>query len=431
MNSFIQHIKQKIEPHFRYISNLGFTFASQAVSALSIILVTPLLLQALGKEDFGWYGSLLNLITISAVVDLGMNLGLLRRIIHEPNRSAALINTLFFFFIGMIVVAVPLFGWLFEWGVVQTKNSPWLSALCVSVLTGQFILAYLFDTVIQSVNKIYLGKLIRIFKLIAEVLVWMWLASYKNVFLLLMGSAVINTCYIIGLYLASMKQVSFNISSKLFSWSLLKDHFFYSQWYFWGIVATMLNFNGQIFLLSQVSGNAAVANYLLVIRFYEVIRIGMTNFTAILFPRLAGIQYEGNWKQLKKIFISTWLRVAGLSVLFIALLLWKGPWLFQLWANVADEEVLELFFYFGIFIWLIILDSVSAIFLPALGIHKIQTLVAIAQGILSLTLAYFLLPSMGLKGIAMGSIIALLLTNFFFNPWYLWRHLVRQEKGLG
>ena len=63
------------------------------MSALSIIIITPVLLQSLGKEDFGWYGSLLNLITISAAVDLGMNVGLLRRIIHEPNRSKTLINT--------------------------------------------------------------------------------------------------------------------------------------------------------------------------------------------------------------------------------------------------------------------------------------------------------------------------------------------------
>ena len=217
MKSIFNHIIQQIQPHVRYISNLGFTFASQAVSALSIIIITPVLLQSLGKEDFGWYGSLLNLITISAAVDLGMNVGLLRRIIHEPNRSKTLINTLFFFFLGMIVVAIPLFGWLFEWGVFKTKSSPWLSSVCVSLLTGQFILAYLFDTVIQSVNKIYLGKLIRMMKLVIEVFVWIWLASYKNVFLLLMGSAVVNTFYIVGLYLVSMKQVSFNISTKLFS----------------------------------------------------------------------------------------------------------------------------------------------------------------------------------------------------------------------
>ncbi len=425
MKSIFNHIIQQIQPHVRYISNLGFTFASQAVSALSIIIITPVLLQSLGKEDFGWYGSLLNLITISAAVDLGMNVGLLRRIIHEPNRSKTLINTLFFFFLGMIVVAIPLFGWLFEWGVFKTKSSPWLSSVCVSLLTGQFILAYLFDTVIQSVNKIYLGKLIRMMKLVIEVFVWIWLASYKNVFLLLMGSAVVNTFYIVGLYLVSMKQVSFNISTKLFSWSTLKDHFFYSQWYFWGFVATMLNFNGQIFLLSQVAGNSAVSNYLLVFRFFEVIRIGMTNFTTVLFPRLASIQYEGNWKQLKHIFIATWLRVAGISLVFFGLLAWKGPWLFQLWSKVNDPEVMELFFYFGLFIWLIVLDSVAAIFLSALGIHKIQTIIAIGQGAISLTLAYLLLPSMGLKGVAIASCIALVSTNFFFNPWFLWREIKR------
>ncbi len=86
---------------------------------------------------------------------------------------------------------------------------------------------------------------------------------------------------------------------------------------------------------------------------------------------------------------------------------------------------MELFKLFSVFIMMIVFDNVSAVFLSALRFNKLQTIVAIGQGILGLMLGYILFHYYGIAGIAIGSIIALLVTNFLFNPLYLVKQMNR------
>ena len=76
---------------------------------------------------------------------------------------------------------------------------------------------------------------------------------------------------------------------------------------------------------------------------------------------------------------------------------------------------------YGVFVFLIAIDNISATFLSALKFNKAPTIVSIVQGLLALILLYFLLPTMGVMGAVVSSIIALALTNLLFNPLYLLR----------
>ena len=46
-----------------YIKNLFFTYFSQGVTAISLLILTPFLNYSLGIENFGIYGVLLNIIS--------------------------------------------------------------------------------------------------------------------------------------------------------------------------------------------------------------------------------------------------------------------------------------------------------------------------------------------------------------------------------
>ncbi len=60
--------------HLRYFSNLGATFLSQSVSAISILVLTPVLMRNLGVEKFGLYGVLLNIVIFSSIFGFGLNI---------------------------------------------------------------------------------------------------------------------------------------------------------------------------------------------------------------------------------------------------------------------------------------------------------------------------------------------------------------------
>jgi hypothetical protein len=62
---------------------------------------------------------------------------------------------------------------------------------------------------------------------------------------------------------------------------------------------------------------------------------------------------------------------------------------------------------------------VSVIFLSALKLNKIPTLVSIGQGLLGILLSIVLLNYIGFIGILAGFLISFIFTNLFFNPYYL------------
>ncbi|MFN5146600.1 MAG: hypothetical protein ACK5DU_05250, partial [Bacteroidota bacterium] len=104
---------QSLQKHSRYLLNLGSTFGSQAVTAISILVLTPLLVQRLGEGAYSTYGVLLNLILVASIFDFGLNTGLVHRLIHEPAQRNSLLNAVFFFYFLILVLAAPVLYLLF------------------------------------------------------------------------------------------------------------------------------------------------------------------------------------------------------------------------------------------------------------------------------------------------------------------------------
>ncbi|MFZ2783814.1 MAG: oligosaccharide flippase family protein [Sediminibacterium sp.] len=415
----MKRIIYSVKDNARYLLNLCATFMSQFVSALSVLILTPLLLERLGTVHFGTYGVILNVVLFSSIFDFGLNVGFLKRLIEKKEDTLVLLNTVFFFFLGMFLLYIPLFFFLFSAGLVKMDDGIPFFALMTSVLIVQNILAAFFDVIIQSVNKIFLGRSIRVVKLLLEFFGLLLLSVKGSVPVLLIASATVNTLYIIALVYFSRRELVYCISLKYIQWNALVKHLGYSFWYFLNTVAVSLVFNSQVIMMNMIAGSTGVAKYLMITRFYDMMRIGLSNFTAVLFPVLASIQEEGRWDQIRSYFFRSLLRVSIMGGIIFVLVWWIGKPLFLQWSKFNDPEMSRLFMVFSVFILFIVIDNVSATFLGAFRENKASTLMALVQGALGLGLGYLLLLKMGVTGMALASLIALLLTNFWFNPWYL------------
>lgn len=419
-------IQQFLTVYKRYLSNLSATFVSQAVSALSILFLTPVLLKSLGQEQFGWYGVLLNIIVFSSIFDFGLNIGLLRRLIHQKEASVWVINAMFFFFLSVFVVSVPLYYFLYRSGFLAGDQRLLLTALCTALIVVQNIIAVFFDVIIQSANKIFVGKLIRVVKTITEFFVLFFLCRKGSVVLLLQATALINMAYIGVLFLYSKKEVNYQLSWAYFKPSVLWNHIQYSFWYFQNALATVLVYNAQIVLISSFVDSGSVTKYLLVTRFFDVLRMGLTNFTVVLFPSLSLLQAQENWQQLKRMFLRVLLRVALLVLLVFSLVLAFGQPVFVYWSKYQDPMTIQLFQIYAVYVALLIIDHVPTVFLSAFKFNKFPAIVSTIQGALGLLLIYLVIPRYGIVGAITASLLAFLCTNFLFNPWYLIRKMNAQ-----
>jgi O-antigen/teichoic acid export membrane protein len=229
----------------------------------------------------------------------------------------------------------------------------------------------------------------------------------------------VNVAYLLSLYLYLKKAIQFTINYNHFKLQVLLSHFKYSFWYFVSSLATVLVFNTQVLILNYYNGPIIAAKYLVVVRFFDIIRIAATNFTQVLFPKIIQVEFLGDWKLLKLMLFSVYKKISILIIFILLFLYFFGFQLFVYWSGLNDPTLMLLFNLYLIFTALIIFDNVSVIFLSALKLNKIPTLVSIGQGLLGILLSILLLYYIGYIGILAGFLISFVLTNLFFNPYYL------------
>jgi O-antigen/teichoic acid export membrane protein len=128
-------------------------------------------------------------------------------------------------------------------------------------------------------------------------------------------------------------------------------------------------------------------------------------------------------KKVLSLFRSAFSRTAIiLSLIFVVLFVF-GEDVFIFWTKKQFSFDSKLFILFLVFTMLILFDNVSALFLSALKLNRMSTIVSIGQGILVLVLTTLTIGEYGLIGVVLSSILALCMTSLLFNPIYLVRRL--------
>jgi O-antigen/teichoic acid export membrane protein len=410
-----------------YISNLGATFISQAATAISVLLITPQLVKQLGASAYSFYGILLNLVLVASVFDFGLNVGLCHRLIQEPHRKNLLINAVFFFTPILFAFAIPVFFFLFYSGWVINSRSIGLLSVVLALVVAQNMLALQFESILQSVNKIFFSKMLRMVRTVVETLLLFVLSKYGDILLLLFASVILNFIFLLSLFIVSKRQLSFTINWGYFKWTALFSQLKYSSWYFASALAAVIAFNVQIVLLGRYLTDTQMATFLLIFRFFEVIRIGMTNFTQVLFPSISMRQASGDWNGVYDNFKLVFLRVFALSLLIFPFIFWKGYDVFVWWSDYYNSESLSTFQVYALYVFFLVIDHVAVIFLLALKFNKIPAIVSILQSVLSLFATILFIQKIGLSGAVWASLLLFGLTSLIFNPLYLMHQLRKRQ----
>lgn len=418
--NFVQKI---VSSNKLYVTNLISTFFSQAINAVTIIILTPLLSKELGLQTFGIYGVIIGVVTFSAIFDFGFNLGLLRKFIHSPNNANPLLNSILIFYLFLLFILIPTLYLLFNFILQINVTNFYLLALIVSFLIYQNIVSGFFDSILQGMHLLYISKIIRAIKILFETILIILCIKKITLFELLSITVSINFFYLFFLYFYANKKANFKLNITAFNINLIIDHFIYCIWYFFSSFASVLILNTQIFTINYLVGSIQAAKYLVINKFYDIIRVASTNFTQVLFPSIIQIESEQNWSKLKALYFKMIIRVALLVLLIITFIYTMGHFIFISWSKIYDHETVTTFKLFSILIGLIIVDNVSVIFLNALKLNKVPTFVSILQGVLSILFSYFFIKKYNLIGFVYGAGLSFIITSMLFNPLYLLRKM--------
>ena len=406
-----------------YLINLAATFTSQAATAIAIILLTPLLLTQLGEAGFSLYGVVLNLIVVASVFDFSLNTTLVRRLILHPDKANESINAVFNFFLLVLFCSIPLYYFSFVLGAVHITEKKLIMALLVALIVAQNMLAVLFESVMQSVNQWKHAKLIRVLRTLIETVLLYWISGMGKIEYLFYVTGGVNLIYITALALIAKKHVNFRLGIGKLNFSLLLAHLKDSFWYFQNSIASVITFNFQIIMMSHLLTAGQMTIYLLVFRFFEIVRTGLTNFAMLLFPSITQKQKEGNWRGVLLYYKKSLFLVALITAVTMAGLFVWGYELFVYWSKIKTDTALIVYLIYCVYIALIVVDHVSGVFLSALKFNKNTAVVSSIQSLLLLMLTYIFIKEFGVFGAALASLIAFVSTSLWYNPWHLWRSI--------
>ena len=82
-------------------------------------------------------------------------------------------------------------------------------------------------------------------------------------------------------------------------------------------------------------------------------------------------------------------------------------------------ESIAVFKVYALYVFLLVIDHVSVVFLAALKYNRAPSIVSTIQSTASLVLTGFLIAKWGLSGAVWASLLAFATTSLIFNPAYL------------
>jgi O-antigen/teichoic acid export membrane protein len=200
---------------------------------------------------------------------------------------------------------------------------------------------------------------------------------------------------------------------------LAKSFFSYSVYTFVAYLADIVRFQIDPLVISGLIGLAAVTHYkvagVLTQYYLQVIVISV----GMLLPVLSRLHGAGNWTGIEEVFFfGTKLSVCISVFICFALIAWGRPFIGR-WMGPGYEDGYLPLVMLSLAVLLDSCQKSSADLLYATFKHRFYAVINCTEGILNLAFSLALARPLGIKGVAMGTLIGAFIVRITLQPWWV------------
>lgn len=409
---------------------------AMGVSILLGLIVTPVIIRTLGKECYGLWGLAAGFVGFYGLFDFGLTSAVSRFLgnaigakdIRQFNRVASTGKCL----LGgasLLIIAIALL-----------IMEPAQSLLRIpEVYAGQFRLLVMLSAASMAVSmtmSIYGGAL-----LASEDFIWLsWVRIGANVIRSLGGLTVVLAGHgVVGLAVVSVvatvlqQSVIFlrcrtrlpELKARLsgFEPQMARVLIGFSAASFVVVVALLLRSKLDIVLVTRFGGLSQAGIYAVALTVVRYFLRAIEAVTRVIWPRLNRLHGAGNRAELQAFFLWASRMNAVCASLLSGLLIGLAPLLIRLWVGDGYEKsatVLRILIA-GYFLDIATNSGVGS--LVATARHKYYAVQSAVEAVASFALAYVLGARFGMKGVAIGIVIPIVVVKLTVQPWYVARTL--------
>jgi len=196
-------------------------------------------------------------------------------------------------------------------------------------------------------------------------------------------------------------------------------------------IAVLVVFYTDNLIIGSFISLSAVAIYSLGYKIVDATQKVLFKISDVLLPNISVLYSEHKYSEILKLHNKIMLISVGLAIPAYSLLYFSNQLILSWWLgsdNVLDKDIMTLFIIFSlIHTWV----HVSSIFVAAIGIHKETSYMALFEAFLNIALSILFLKIYGLFGVALGTLVAHILTNGWFVNYWFYRNinkLIKEKK---
>lgn len=405
---------------------------ARAITIGASLIMVPLAVHYLGKEQYGLWIAVSSLIAMLAFLDGGAGNAVINMIAHasgvKENSIVKIVSTAFFSLLVLALFGCLLFLIVFPyifWGkLLGLSNLKLLADLnVVVVIVGLSFFINILATLVGKIQRgLQLGILDNLSTGIGSILslLFTYIAIYYDTGLIGFVSAILAGPMFA--YIASnihylffhrrdlrpkLSHVDSGVARQLFS---IGGMFFVLQ------IASAIQMQSDNLIIANMLGSAAVADYAICMKLFLIVPMLFSLLLTPLWPAYTEAFASGDTQWAKRIFLKSMRWALLISIPSACLLVIFGGKIIEIW--VGYESVPSTSLLIGCAIWLILMTVGNAlgVFLNGLQLVKTQIIVATTATIMNVFFSIILIQKIGVVGAIFGSVISY--TFFTIIPYF-------------
>lgn len=391
------------------------------VNVILSFVLTPILISKLGDENFGIWALVSSIIGMYGLMDLGIDSAILRYVSFysgkEDKKSVdQVLNTslITYIIIGSVILLLTFLSLDFLARFFNVSNNNINNFKYTLIFIGSSIAVTfptnVFRTSLLSHEFYVINNIIRITSEVLRVSTILVVLNIgygiKEVASITLFISILNfLVYIIICTLTS----TIHLNLFLFSSKMLKKILLFGFPAMVTILAHLLRVQMDSIVIAKWMDFSSVTLYNISVKLTMFLTQFIMAISAVLDPRFGSLFGKKNYEEIKKIFYESSVIITFLTFSVGFSLLIFGKSLLNLWVGPAylESYVILVILTIGQMLTCIQMPLISLLF--ALNNHRIVALISIIEGILNLSLSILFVQYFGVKGVALGTLIPIIL----------------------
>jgi O-antigen/teichoic acid export membrane protein len=402
------------------LRNVGSNWVLTLATAAATYVLTPFVIHALGKEGYGIWTLITALTGYISLLALGVPMACVRYLAqHLAERDSEKMNQAIGSCAGLYLLmggAAILIGGVLTavfvtfYEIPAALKVPASLALGLMVMHAAFaFIGFLPEGIMAAHHDFVLRNLVRIAGVFLRLGLTIGLLMVNASLTVLAAVQIVCLAFDFGLSWLLVRRRYSLVRVRLadFDWGMVRRIFSFSLYVLLLNAGARLTFETDALVIGAVLGVGSIPFYVVANSLVVYLMDFVIAIAAVVAPMATKLGTEGEWQQLREIFLK-WSKVAlSLSVMAGAFLFVLGPRFIAWWIDPSFEqpsgEILQILLVSSLLF--LPMRGVALPILMGLGKPKVPTLAFLGSGLMNLLLSVVLARPLGLVGVALGTAI--------------------------